>query len=213
MKCRALLFDLDGVLVDSRVADERVWRAWAAERRVDADALIRAGQGRRSSETLRDVYPHLDIAAEAARLDVMEERETTGIRAAAGAAAILDGLRAHHWAIVTSASRPVATMRLTVSGLPIPRVFVTGDQVRRGKPDPQGYLRAAELLDVSPAESLVFEDAPAGIAAGRAAGMRVVGVASTHAVDAISLADLVVPRLSALQVVVTPDGWIEVDAT
>lgn len=212
MKCRALLFDLDGVLVDSRVADERVWRAWAAERRVDADALIRAGQGRRSSETLRDVHPHLDIAAEAALLDAMEERETTGIRAAAGAAAMLDGLEVHHWAIVTSASRPVATMRLTVAGLPIPRVFVTGDQVERGKPDPQGYLRAAALLDVQPAESLVFEDAPAGIAAGRAAGMRVVGVATTHAVDAISFADLVVPGLDALRVAVTADGWIEIDA-
>lgn len=212
LRGRALLFDLDGVLVDSRDADERVWRAWAAVRQVDADALIRAGQGRRSSETLRDIYPYLDIAAEAALLDAMEERETTGIRAAAGAAALLDALKAHHWAIVTSASRPVATMRLTVAGLPIPRFFVTGDQVERGKPDPQGYLRGAALLDVSPAESLVVEDAPAGIAAGQAAGMRVVGVASTQAANAISFADLVVPALSALRVAVTSDGWIEVDA-
>jgi len=210
MKCRALLFDLDGVLVDSRDADERVWRAWAAERRVDAEALIRVGQGRRSSETLRDLHPHLDIAAEAALLDAMEERETAGIRAAVGAAAMLDRLGVHHWAIVTSASRQVATMRLAVSGLPIPRVFVTGDQVKRGKPDPQGYLRAAALLDVQPAESLVFEDAPAGIAAGRAAGMRVVGVATTHAMEALSVADLLVPALSALRVAVGTDGWIEV---
>ena len=213
MRCRALLFDLDGVLVDSHVADEQVWRTWAAERRVDVEALIRAGQGRRTSDTLRDMAPHLDITAEAAAMDAMEERQTTGILAADGAASLLGRLAAGHWAIVTSASRRVATMRLTVAGLPLPRVFVTGDQVERGKPDPQGYLRAAARLDVPPAESLVLEDAPAGIAAARAAGMRVVGVATTHAVEAISLADLVVPGLSTLRVAVTPDGWIEVDAT
>lgn len=210
MRCRALLFDLDGVLVDSRACVERVWRAWAVDRNIDVGEMIRVGQGRRTSETLRAIAPHLDVAAEVARLDALEEQATDGLLAAPGAATLLGQLRADQWAIVTSCSRSVATLRLTIAGLPIPPVFVTGDQVDRGKPDPQGYLQAADLLRVQPAESLVLEDAPVGIAAARAAGMMVIGLATTHAVDAIAHADIVVSGFGALQIAVLPDGWIEV---
>ena len=213
MRCRALLFDLDGVLVDSRACDERVWRSWAALRGVDADAMIRAGQGRRASETLREVAPDLDVAAEAALLDAMEERELSGLQAAAGAASVLAQLAPDRWAIVTSASRRVASVRLVTAGLPIPAVFITGDQVQRGKPDPQGYLWAAASLRVEPADAVVLEDAPAGIAAARAGGMRVVGIATTHAPAAIAAADLIVPDLRALRVAATADGWIEIGVT
>jgi sugar-phosphatase len=205
-----LLFDLDGVLVDSRICDELVWRSWAAQRGVDPDPMIRAGQGRRASETLREVAPDLDAAAEAAVIDAMEERETSGLRAVAGAASLLAQLEPTRWGIVTSASRRVANLRLMTAGLPIPAVFITRDLVERGKPDPQGYLWAAASLRVEPADAVVFEDAPAGIAAARAGGMRVVGIATTHAPAAIAAADLVVPDLSALRLAGTTDEWIEI---
>ena len=117
------------------------------------------------------------------------------------------------WGIVTSGSRRVATVRLATAGLPIPAVFITGDQVRRGKPDPQGYLWAAAALRVEPTHAVVLEDAPAGISAARAGGMRVVGVATTHMPSAISEADLIMPDLRALRVVATADGWIEIGVT
>lgn len=210
MKCRALLFDLDGVLVDSLPVVERVLRAWAATRGggLDVDLLIKTSQGRRTSEMLRAVAPWLDIPHEVAILEEMEERETASMHAMAGAKQLLEGLAPGQWAIVTSGSRHLSTSRLENAGLPIPPVFVTGDQVERGKPDPQCYLLAASLLDVAPADALVLEDAPIGIAAAQAAGMRAIGVAS----DGVLLADtvLTVRTLSGLRLEQFPDGWIEV---
>lgn len=210
MRCRALLFDLDGVLVDSLPVVARVLRAWAATRGggLDADLLIKTSQGRRTSEMLRAVAPWLDIPREVAILDDMEERETKNIYAMAGAKEILEGLAPGQWAIVTSGSRRLSTARLKNAGLPIPPVFVTGDQVERGKPDPQCYLLAASLLDVAPADALVLEDAPIGIAAANAAGIRAIAVAS----DGVPLADtvLTVRALSGLRLEQLPDGWIEV---
>lgn len=204
-RCRALLFDLDGVLVDSLGAVERIIRSWAASRGVDPEAMIRTSHGRRTSETLRVVAPHLDIEAETAVLDGMEERETEGIRATPGARELVRRLPPEQWGIVTSGSRTVATLRLEVSGIPIPCVFVTGDQVQRGKPDPECYLKGASQLGIPPAEALVLEDAPIGVAAARAAGMSVVGIAAPEA-------DLVVPDLRGLRVTMTHDGWLEVSA-
>lgn len=210
MKCRALLFDLDGVLVDSLPVVERVLRAWAATRGegLDADLLIKTSQGRRTSEMLRAVAPWLDIPREVAILDDMEERETKNIHAMGGAKQLLERLAPGQWAIVTSGSRRLSTSRLKNAGLPIPPVFVTGDQVERGKPDPQCYLLAASLLDVAPADALVLEDAPIGIAAANSAGIRAIGVAS----DGGPLADtvLTVRTLSGLRLELFPDGWIEV---
>ena len=142
-------------------------------------------------------------------LDAMEERELSGLQAAAGAASV--GLSSRR--IDGRSSRPPAdASRVCASSvtarLPIPAVFITGDQVQRGKPDPQGYLWAAASLRVEPADAVVLEDAPAGIAAARAGGMRVVGLATTHAPAAIAAADLIVPDLRALRVAATADGWI-----
>src|SRR5881392_1100023 len=124
MSCRAILFDLDGVLVDSRECIDLVWHAWAAERGLDATDFLRVAHGRRIAETLRLVAPQLDAAAEAAVLDSMEEVETRGLVAAPGAAALLRSLTAAHRAVVTSGSRAVATLRLRTAGLPVPEVFV-----------------------------------------------------------------------------------------
>ncbi len=200
MQCRAILFDLDGVLVDSRECIELIWHAWAGERGLDPAEFLRVAHGRRIAETLRLVAPQLDAAAEAAVLDAMEEVETRGLRAAPGAAALLRQLSEAQRAIVTSGSRPVATLRLRTAGLPIPGVFVTAGDVQRGKPDPEGYLLAARRLGVAPADCVVVEDSPPGVGAGKAAGMRVIAVLTTYPAVALSSADVRLGALADLRV-------------
>jgi sugar-phosphatase len=144
LSAAALLFDLDGVLVDSREAVEGAWRRWAADRGLDPAPFIAVAHGRRTSEAIRDVALHLDGRREAASLDAIEARATDGVRPVAGAAELVAALRRDRWAVVTSGSREVATLRLRHAGLPIPAVLITGEDVPRGKPDPAGYALAAE---------------------------------------------------------------------
>jgi mannitol-1-/sugar-/sorbitol-6-phosphatase len=196
--CRAILFDLDGVLVDSRECVELVWRAWAAAQGLDAAPFLAVAHGRRISDTLRLVAPALDAAAEAAVMDRMEETETRGLRVAPGAAELVAALGPGRWAVVTSGSRAVATLRLRTAELPIPAVFVTADDVGRGKPDPEPYLTATARLGVSPADCLVCEDSPTGLAAALAAGIRTIALLTTHRAEALAGADATVASLAAL---------------
>jgi sugar-phosphatase len=200
LRCSAVLFDLDGVLVDSRECIELIWRAWAAERALDHEPFLRIAHGRRTAETLRLVAPQLDPAAEVAKLDAMEGTETRGLRPMGGATELLRLLPETRRAVVTSGSRAVATLRLTTARLPIPRVFVTAEDVARGKPDPEGYLAAARRLAVPPHACTVVEDSPPGVAAGKAAGMHVIALATTHPAAALGEADIRLPALSDLRV-------------
>lgn len=184
--CRAVLFDLDGVLADSRRVVEGVWKKWGALRGLDPAPFLAIAHGRRTSEILRTVAPHLDIAAETELLDRMEEFETEGLVPIPGAREFVGSLPPNRWGVVTSGHRACAEFRLKCVGIRVPRVFITGDMVQRGKPDPEGYLRAAKELEVSPSDCVVFEDAPPGVAAAHAAGMRVVGVLTTHPPHALS---------------------------
>ena len=186
LNAKAVLFDLDGVLADSRRVVEGVWKVWAAEKGLDPGPFLAIAHGRRTSEILRTVAPHLDIAAETYRLDRMEEFGTEGLVPIPGAPEFVRALPEGRWGVVTSGHRECAQFRLNYVGIPSPRVFITGDMVKKGKPDPEGYLRGARELGFSPADCLVFEDAPPGVAAARAAGMRVVAVLTTHPPDALS---------------------------
>jgi sugar-phosphatase len=179
LACDAVLFDMDGTLVNSNACVEAVWRAWAARHRLDADALLQDAHGRQNQETILRFAPHLNTPSEHARLERAAE-DCRDVVAVAGAHALLRALASERWAVVTSAWQRLAEIRLGCAGLPLPRVLITADQVSRSKPDPEGYLVAAERLGVPPAACVVVEDAPAGIEAGLAAGMRVVGVATTH---------------------------------
>jgi len=183
--CRAVLFDLDGVLADSHRVVEGVWKVWAAEKGLDAAPFLAIAHGRRTSEILRTIAPHLDIAAETNRLDRMEEFGTEGLVPIPGAPEFVRSLPEGRWGIVTSGHRECASFRLKYLGIPFPRVFITGDMVKKGKPDPEGYLRGARELRFSPGDCVVFEDAPPGVAAAQAAGMRVVGVLTTHPAEAL----------------------------
>jgi HAD superfamily hydrolase (TIGR01509 family) len=176
----AVLSDLDGVLVDSGAQIERTWRTFAARHRLDPERVIAEGQGRRSTDLIRLVAPHLDAEAEAATIEREEiELADDGLRALPGARELVEWVPANRFAIVTSGPRSVAVARLRAAGIPVPDVLVTAEQVSEGKPDPTGYLRAAALLGVDPAHCVVLEDAPAGVEAGLAAGMTVVGVQAT----------------------------------
>ncbi len=177
---RAVLSDLDGVLVDSGAEIEGTWRRFAARHGLDAERVLAESHGRRSIDLIRLVAPHLDAEAEAARVEQEEIETARGLQALPGARELVESVPADRFAIVTSGTRPLAEARLRAAGIPVPEVLVTAEQVERGKPDPSGYLRAAALLGVEPAHSLVLEDAPAGVEAGLAAGMTVIGVLTTH---------------------------------
>jgi len=187
--CDALLFDMDGVLVDSRAIIERTWRRWARLRSVDPEPFMRVAHGRPTSDTLREVMPRLDVAREAEWLDEAESSDFDGLIAMPGAARLLASLGPDDWAIVTSAGRDLARRRLESAGLPLPRILVTSEVVARGKPSPDGYRAAARMLSRIPSACVVFEDAPAGVAAGRAAGARVIALTTTHPATALTDAD------------------------
>jgi sugar-phosphatase len=176
VSCAALLLDMDGTLLDSAACVEQTWRAWCARHRLIAEDVLQVSHGRQNEETIRMVAPHLLTADELSALAQAQENCRDGIIPVRGASRLLDELPAECWAIVTSAWRRLAEIRLTCAGLPLPTVLVTADETRRGKPAPEGYLRAANRLGVEPTACVVVEDAPAGVAAARAAGMRVIGI-------------------------------------
>ena len=196
LACRVLLFDMDGVLIDSTAHVDRVWRRWAEERDVDPEAVLAIAHGRRTVEVLETVAPQLATAEEVALLEARDGQDLAGIGPVRGAASLLEALPAGRCAVVTSATAPLARTRFAHAGLPDPEVLVSADDVTQGKPAPDGYLAAAALLGFEPPDCVVFEDAPPGIAAGNAAGMRVVGVATTYDVGELNGAYAVVKDLS-----------------
>lgn len=188
----AYLVDLDGVLVDSLGAAIRSWTWWASLHGLDPGPFIRA-HGRPSREAIAELAPALDADAEAA---LVEEREIgdTDVVALPGATAMLAAARPV--AIVTSGGRRLAEARLRAAGLQRPEVLVSVDSISRGKPDPEPYLYAAQRLQISPSRCTVFEDAPAGVAAGKAAGMRVVALTTTVGAEELAGADRIVRDLA-----------------
>jgi sugar-phosphatase len=179
MSYAAVLSDLDGVLVDSGASIEETWATWARSHGIDPALLRGQVHGRPSREVIALVAPHLDVDAESAVVERMEI-ENPHATVLPGALELLRGDGGVPVAIVTSCTDELAHARLRAAGLPVPEVLVTVDRVRAGKPDPEGYLLAAARLGVDPADCVVLEDAPAGIAAGRAAGATVIAIATTH---------------------------------
>lgn len=198
--CDALLFDLDGVLVDSAECVERTWHRWADAHGLDPAAVIRAAHGRRTIETVRLMAPHLAAEAEVARLAASESNETDGVYEVTGARELLKLLPARSWAVVTSGIRAVAELRIRHTHLPIPPVLVCADEIKAGKPDPEGFLTAARRLGVEPWRCVVVEDAPPGIEAARAAGMRSIGIVGTYPREKLARADATVPGVRCVEV-------------
>ncbi|HWZ77536.1 MAG TPA: HAD family hydrolase [Candidatus Sulfotelmatobacter sp.] len=198
--CAAILFDLDGVLCDSTRQVDREWREWAARKGVDGDAVMAIAHGVRTIEVIRRVAPHLDAESEAAAIENHEAQDQRGVTVMPGALDLVQSIPEGRWGVVTSGSRLLAQNRLRHCGLPVPKVLITSDDVIHGKPHPEPYLKGAEGLRYRAAECLVIEDAPAGIQSARASGMKVLGITSTYAADALRQADAVIGKLGQIRV-------------
>jgi sugar-phosphatase len=192
----AVLFDMDGVLVDSSASVERHWRAFALRHQLDPETLLSGIHGRRSPEIIREHVPAADQAAELAWMESLELDDAADLSVLPGARDMTNALAPSPWAVVTSGARSIAHARLAWAELTLPEVLVTSDDVLLGKPDPACYLQAAERLGVAPQKCLVFEDAPAGLAAARAAQMVAIGLSTTHGESEMSAANAMVVDLS-----------------
>jgi sugar-phosphatase len=179
IRCRGVLFDLDGVLVDSTPAVERVWAWWAREHGFEPDEVVKKAHGRPSIATIRELLPNADHAAENREVERREIVDVEGVVPLPGAMELLQALPLDRWAIVTSCTRALAAVRIGVAGLPKPKQMVTSTDVQHGKPDPEPYVKGAQILGVPAAACLVIEDAPAGVRAGKAAGARVLALRTT----------------------------------
>lgn len=196
----AILFDLDGTLIDSGSALKRSWTQWATEHQVTQEQFATvAAHGLTSAAMVAALLPAEAVPAALARIEELEARTTDGVRAYPGARELLTALPRDRWAIITSGTERVARARLQAAGLPDPDVLVTADDVTSGKPDPAPYLLGADKLSTTPDRCLVIEDAPAGLSSAHAAGMRTVAVATTTPITALNAA-AVVDRLEDVRV-------------
>jgi sugar-phosphatase len=177
--CAALLFDMDGVLIDSTPAVARVWRQWAIEHGFDPAKVVASAHGRPSITTVREYLPNADHELENREVERREIEDIAGVVPLPGALELLASLPEDRWTIVTSCTRRLAEVRLKAAGLPLPGKMITSNDIVNGKPHPEPYLKGAAVLGFSSTDCVVVEDAPAGIRAGKAAGSRVIGFTTT----------------------------------
>jgi len=205
ISCGGLLFDLDGVLVDSTPAVERVWHKWAIEHGFDPQEVVLNAHGRPSIATIREYLPNADHEAENRIVERAEIEDVGGVVPLPGALELLRSLPEERWTIVTSCTRPLAEVRIKAAGLPSPKVFVTANDITHGKPNAEPYLKGASKLGLNPQDCVVLEDVPAGIQAGKSAGMRVIAMRTT--LDEAALreagADWVIDNCASLKMVGT----------
>lgn len=202
IECAGLLFDLDGVLVDSTPAVARVWTIWARKHGFDPEETVRKAHGRPSLATIKELLPNADHNAENAEVERMEIEDVSDVVPLPGTLKLLGSLPADRWTVVTSCTRALALVRLRVAGLPVPKKMVTSTDIVNGKPHPEPYLKGAGLLGIAPEDCVVFEDAPAGIRSGKAAGSRVLAFQTTEEDELLreAGADWIVKDASAVEV-------------
>lgn len=209
LTCQAVLSDLDGTLLDSTQCVDYAVETWARRRNLDVARVVDYAHGRRTADTVKQMVPHLDQDQEIKMIEDLEVGCTQGLARLPGSHELITSFSSHHWAVVTSGSNRLATHRLTHVGLPIPRVFVTADDVIKGKPNPEPYLLAAAKLGLEPQECLALEDSPNGIASAKKAGMRTVAIAACSANFDISQADYKIHDLTWIKLRITPNSTLE----
>lgn len=177
--CAALLFDLDGVLINSTPAVARVWRRWAVERGFDPEEVVSRAHGRPSMTTIREYLPHANHESENREVERREIEDLEGVMPLPGALDLLRSLPPDRWTIVTSCTRPLAQVRIKAAGLPLPEKLITSNDITHGKPDPEPFLKGASCLGFRAEDCIVLEDVPAGVRSGKAAGARVIAFTTT----------------------------------
>jgi sugar-phosphatase len=215
LRCSALLFDMDGVLVNSTPAVARVWRGWALEHGFDPDEVVARAHGRPSLTTIREYLPHADHEAENREVERREIEDLEGVIPLPGALELLASLPADRWTIVTSCTRPLAEVRIKAAGLPLPKKLITSNDIVHGKPHPDPYLKGAAVLGFSSADCVVIEDVPAGIRSGKAAGARVIAFTTTTTEAPLreAGADWIIPNCASIELISSNDGLLLALAT
>lgn len=208
IRCSALLFDMDGVLINSTPVAARVWSRWAVQHGFDPETVVNMAHGRPSRSTIRDLMPDSNIELEDKEVERMEMEDVEGVVLLPGARELLDSLPADRWTIATSCTRPLAEVRLRAVGLPIPERIVTSSEVKIGKPDPEPYLKAAAKLGFSASDCIVVEDVKAGVTSGKASGARVIAFTTTltRAEIEVSDPDWIVENCSSIHAVSGSSG-------
>jgi sugar-phosphatase len=206
LRCKGILFDMDGILISSLGSVERSWTKWALMRGIDPESTIRQAHGCRSVETIARLRPDLDAEAENLIVEGFECEDTDGITVLPGVVHLLASLPRDRWTVVTSATEPLARVRLATEGISAPKRIVTADDVSQGKPHPAPYLAGAALLGFDPKDCVVFEDAPAGAKAGRAAGCTVIATTFSHTAEELAAANYLIPDLTGVAVTNLPEG-------
>lgn len=185
IQCAGLLFDLDGVLINSTPAVARVWRQWAIEHGFNPEEVVSQAHGRPSLTTVREYLPNSDHEAENREVERREIEDLDGVVPLPGALELLTSLPEDRWTIVTSCTRPLAEVRIKAAGLPLPKKFVTSNDITNGKPHPEPFLKGAAVVGFPAGECVVFEDVPAGVRAGKASGAKVIAFTTTVAESAV----------------------------
>jgi len=198
--CQGVLFDMDGILISSIGSVERSWTKWAQMRGIDPNYAIGLAHGRRAIETVAELRPDLDSAAELKVIEDLEVEDNDGLTVLPGVYDLLSALPKGLWTVVTSATERLARVRLAAAGISVPDRLITADQVKLGKPNPEPFLAGAALLGVSPAQCVVFEDSASGANAGRAAGCTVVATTFSHSIESLAAAHYLVPDLRDVRV-------------
>ena len=207
---RGILFDMDGVLISSTAADERCWLRWAKHHKMEGTFSLQSTHGRRALDTLRAIRPDLDPVIEQRRLEDYDAEDHSGLIILPGVQKLLASLPADRWTIVTSATVRLLEGRLNFAALPVPAVLVSADKVANGKPHPEPYLTGAKFLGLMPADCLVIEDSPAGVASGKAAGCKVLAVLSSHSQAELIGADWFVASLEQVTATLEADGMLSI---
>jgi sugar-phosphatase len=207
IRTRGMLFDMDGVLISSIGSVERSWKEWAKARNIDVTEVIAASHGQRAIDIVRKLVPPQEVDAEFKRIEDLETDDVEGLKVLEGVKPILESVPQKFWTIVTSATERLARVRLCQGGIPVPENFVTSEMVRKGKPDPEPYIKGAKLLGLDPHDCLVIEDSASGARAGKAAGCKVLATLFSHEHEDLEAADYVVESLADVTVRVLPGDY------
>ena len=208
VRCKGILFDMDGILISSLGSVERSWTKWAQMRGIDPAYALSMIHGRRAIESVSQLRPDLDSIAELKIIEDIEIGDNAGLQVLPGVIDLLEELPEQRWTVVTSATDKLARVRLAAGGVPVPERMITADSVSEGKPNPAPFLAGAALLGLAPQDCVVFEDSASGVRAGHAAGCTVIATTFSHSVESLESADYLVPDLTGIHAAEV-DGALE----